>query len=461
MSKKRIRTDDGALVKTNGLIVGVDVVVIGLQQSAQFNGIQGTVVDYNTETERWTVELWQDESCSHRRIAVKSINVRRVESIATKTIHIQNLTQSTGFNGCVVKCQRYDTVSDRWIVATSGKKTQNEHTTALAVRPECLVLSRKRNEPTNDQIERVTFSKYKKTIRDNFVARSLFCTINYADETSECIARDIQRLKHVVALRIAAGRERGRKNGVLHIHIAVVFTRPQRRNTVCEMFGGRANVQQMYGNYQQARQYCLKNGDVLRDEDHGHQGRRTDIEAFVREIQKGKSDKYLVDNYPVQFTKWCRNIPYIRGTIEQLPLPANTKRTIGVWLHGPPGCGKSFLANLLYPNNYPKNSDKWWAFYAYQMVVLLDDPHPDFNKELMAKIKVWCNEYVFIDEVKGANLKIRFRHLIVLSNQSPEDYFGVHFEKTAFEDRFTTFAVQTRTELDAIKKKMPVNPSNV
>lgn len=118
-----------------------------------------------------------------------------------------------------------------------------------------------------------------------------------------------------------------------------------------------------------------------------------------------------------------------------------------IWVHGPPGCGKSryfrefcthFGIDL-----YPKVCNtKWWDNYGREPVTLFDD----FSKKdaiiLGGKLKTWFDHYPFIGEFKGGSFTIRPQFIVVTSNYKISDI--------DFEDEVTKEAVLRRfCEIDA------------
>ena len=421
-----------------GVIIGVDVIICGLQTHPGYNGKVGVTVAHTSANgvDRWVVEM---ADRPHSRLAVQPHNLQRVESATVA--RFVGLKHDRELNGREVRLHSYNNVTAKWLVRY---ETHTECRT-LTVRQECLQLVR---PPAPRQATQLILDRpFRST--PNTSARSFFVTIN--NPTRHCY----ECIQKIVALRVVAARERGPRNGVLHVHAIVVFTRTHRRNAVNVMLGGRAWVEVLKGRFEQVAKYVLKNAhsddDVLRYQDHNQQGRRTDLHTFVQAVKNGMSDEELVAEFPVQVAKYNRCIPFIRGTIDVPKLRQGSKRLIGLlWIWSTrPDVGKTTYVHTRWPDLYSKTSDKWWPFYFGQAVVFIDDPHPDFKTDFMAKLKMWCNECPFYGEFKGAHTKIRFKHLIVCANQSPEAYFGGGVWKVdqhTFNARFTTIEVKQRTD---------------
>lgn len=80
-----------------------------------------------------------------------------------------------------------------------------------------------------------------------------------------------------------------------------------------------------------------------------------------------------------------------------------------VWIWGPPGCGKSYLAGITVPKMLGIDVvrkdpfTKWWPSNIKSDYVLIEDIDASFFKDVgFSSLKIWGDEYPFQAEIKGA-----------------------------------------------------------
>lgn len=93
------------------------------------------------------------------------------------------------------------------------------------------------------------------------------------------------------------------------------------------------------------------------------------------------------------------------------------------WVWGTTGSGKSTLARRENPDAYPKNCNKWFCGYQGEGVVIIDDIDPESAKMLARYIKIWCDKFPFVAEMKGTSMMIRPLKFVFTSQYQIEECF--------------------------------------
>lgn len=204
----------------------------------------------------------------------------------------------------------------------------------------------------------------------------------------------VLRLKPPESQAVVAEYEVG-EDGTRHIQGAVYFTNARTLTGVKRKLA-RAHLEIMHGSWQQASDYCRKSDEADRFVDVGevHQGKRTDIIAFVHAIKAEKTDEELLDEFPVECVKYW-------GRVKQFRSVYNRKKyrkvlTKGLWLYGPTAVGKSHRAFTGFDplTHYVHNvGDKgWWDGYdcVHHKTVIINDFRGEINyAQLLNLVDKW------------------------------------------------------------------------
>lgn len=123
-----------------------------------------------------------------------------------------------------------------------------------------------------------------------------------------------------------------------------------------------------------------------------------------------------------------------------------------LWLYGPSGVGKSYLARKLADDAnrpyYVKALNKWWDNYENEDIVIIEEMNPDYCNKNASEIKTWFDVYPFPCEFKGGSFKqIRPQYMIVTSNYAMEECFP-YTDLEPIKRRFTAINYLIRASPD-------------
>lgn len=256
-----------------------------------------------------------------------------------------------------------------------------------------------------------------KTTNNTVRSRNWAFTINnYTDDdTKTCDEWYPSKAKYVLY-----GKEVG-EEGTHHLQ-GFVMLKADSRLTLMKTLHGTAHWEACKGTATQNIDYCTKEGNYI---EHGD---RPKTKAEIGQAEKDRWEeakelaaKGLIDEVPADiYIRFYRTLKEIRK--DNMVMPDDADDVTGVWIYGPPGCGKSKRAREDYPNAYMKMQNKWWDGYQEQEFVILDD----FDSPVHGhNLKIWCDRYAFTAETKGGAISIRPKKIIITSNYAPEHFADV------------------------------------
>lgn len=157
-------------------------------------------------------------------------------------------------------------------------------------------------------------------------------------------------------------------------------------------------------------EYCTKDGEPWFE--HGNrpkgQGKRTDLDQLASAIQAGEHISDIIKSHPASYIK------YFSG-INQLYAFCQTPRdfmTIGYWLYGETGTGKSRWAHENFPNAYWKLPDcRWFDGYRGEDTVVIDDYRPTKDMSFQMILRM-VDRYPMKVEVKGGHINFAPKRIL-------------------------------------------------
>lgn len=166
-----------------------------------------------------------------------------------------------------------------------------------------------------------------------------------------------------------------------------------------------------------------------------------DWQILIEMASAGQLDE-IREHHPREYALYYRTW----GQMRMDNLKTVAERRTCLWVYGKPGIGKSRAAWSLFPDAYPKMSNKWWDGYKGQRDVVFDDLGTPMLFDLL---KRWSDRYKVIGEVKGSSCALAYKNLIVTSNYSIRQ---LAMKSNPEVDEVTIQAVQRRfVELEGLE----------
>lgn len=224
-------------------------------------------------------------------------------------------------------------------------------------------------------------------------------------------------VKEVDCDYLVYGREVG-ESGTPHLQGFLRFRNARTFTSVSKLLP-RAHVE-IARNVQASIEYCKKGGDFFEKGDQPQQSGGDPL--AVRAARNKRLREVSLDELVMSGELSILQVPAIKKArliLAQESLPYEHEDVRGLWIHGPPGVGKSHMARE-FNDVYPKAQNKWFDGYAGQSNIVLDD----FDKQgicLGHYLKIWADKWSCTGEVKGGTVNLVHRQFIVTSNYHPED----------------------------------------
>lgn len=273
--------------------------------------------------------------------------------------------------------------------------------------------------------------------RESAVKRWCFTLNNYSDAELEGL-RNVFREASAFA---CIGEEVG-ENGTPHLQGFVLLRDKAKLSDVREKFSNRAHWEVARGSSKDNERYCSKEGrswsygvcpgrDVRKSRD--------ELAGEYNALLQGGGRSGIVDfaeSNPGVYA-WSGHI-LLRNYLERQPLPRRDAISVA-WYYGPPGVGKSRLADQRFPGAYRKCArHKWWTGYVCDTEVIIDD----FGRQCIDifYLLTWFDRYPCSVETKGGIIPLCATTFIVTSNFHPNQLFfesdgSPHMQLPALERR--------------------------
>lgn len=266
-----------------------------------------------------------------------------------------------------------------------------------------------------------------------------FTLNNYTEE-------DVSFIREIQCRYLVFGKEVG-ESGTPHLQGYVIFDDAKTMSAAKKCLGtDRVAVFAAKGTFKQASDYCKKDDPEYFEKGIlpiGALGKKCSQEeriAYNKRLREASLDE-LVKSGDISI-KEVRSLKNARMDLaEELgKKSAVTMPSIGkcfMWYHGPSGTGKSRKAREENPGAYLKQPNKWWNNYNNEDVVIIEEWSP-CHHVLANYLKQWADHYPFPAEVKGGQLFIRPKKIIITSNYSIEECFSESADYEPLMRRFTS-----------------------
>lgn len=270
--------------------------------------------------------------------------------------------------------------------------------------------------------ENLTENEVEQTSSSNTQSRRYRLTINNPEETDEQMYEYLKNLEYMKYFIFS--REKGEKEGTIHLQIFLIFTIGKRFSTIKKLFP-KAHIEPAKGSNNQNRDYCSKSethlsgpfefGDFIEERS------RTDLKNFFVMVNAGATDYELQCLYPKLYEKNVSKLPAFRNAkIMQDFGKTIRKDLIVTYVYGSTGVGKTYSILKKYDKgsfyritDYVRDP---WQDYIDQKVVVFDEFRSQFP---MVNMLHFLDIYPVSLPARFSNKVTCYNMLFIISNIPP------------------------------------------
>lgn len=179
------------------------------------------------------------------------------------------------------------------------------------------------------------------------------------------------------------------------------------------------------------------------------QGKRTDLDTFVREyIASGFSNKRALDSAPGLFLRFGAHLKRVKEAYYEPPRDFDYRaKPRVVVLYGPTGTGKSFRANLLFPEAYRWTDPDGKALYAYNYRGQSDHILEDFTGWAKYRwLLTFLDRGIIHVNTCGSGSECPRSNIVITSDRPPIDWYPNLFQS----DQEGNMYKQLRRRIDLV-----------
>lgn len=227
------------------------------------------------------------------------------------------------------------------------------------------------------------------------------------------ITFDIKYMKYLVT-----GEEICPDTSRVHFQGYVEFVRALDFSLVKELLGEETHIERRQGSALQASDYCKKDNKFKEEGTLSKQGKRSDLDCVVEDIEKGLRIRDIALNNPIQYIKFHKGIEKLKALMIN---PRNWVTEVTV-LYGKTGCGKSRKARELLDDYWvwTPARGKWFDGYDGHENVIMEEFRGQLPLGFMLTL---LDRYECPVEVKGGTVEFCPKRVVITSPKHPSHWY--------------------------------------
>lgn len=267
-----------------------------------------------------------------------------------------------------------------------------------------------------------------------------FTLNNYSEE-------EYKSILSIKAKYIVVGKEVG-DSGTPHLQGYVYYANARSFVSVCKGLP-RAHVEVAVAGATSNFEYCSKDGDFVEVGDRPMSSKEKGEGEVKRwELALTSCRENRLEDIPADICgRHLKSLEYAASKLGKRKLESLPHESLHDWYFGAPGTGKSRRAREENVGAYIKDpQSSWWDGYNNEDVVIIDD-FDKYQVKQGGDLKRWMDIYPFQAQVKGGQLEIRPKRIIVTSNYTPGQIW---------DDKVTVEAILRRVRVTDFNSLSPI-----
>lgn len=254
---------------------------------------------------------------------------------------------------------------------------------------------------------------------------------------------EIEMLRVLPCRYMVCGLEVG-DEGTPHVQGYIEMSRVMRLAGMRKLIE-RAHFEVRRGTRDQARGYCLKDGNAFETGvwAAGGQGARNDLRGMMDAIRENQPVIEVMEAFPNVYARNMRFAEKYREVVEKEDTREFRQLDVQV-LWGDAGTGKTRQVFEEYPDAFTVNCDEAFPFEGYdgEQAIVLDDFYGDIKYHQLLRI---LDGHQYRVNVKGSHRYARWTKVFITSNKRPENWYQMGMTP-ALQRRLTNVTEFIRNE---------------
>ncbi len=219
------------------------------------------------------------------------------------------------------------------------------------------------------------------------------------------------------------GMHIGRRSKRIHMHAVIALKYKQRKTALIKIYP-LWDIRPRRGSIDECKVYLSRDGEYR---EMGVKPRGSLADRWEDTVLCAQEHR-IYDAEPMMIVKFIANLKRIKADFPKKLASLQVKKC-HYWVYNPiSDAGKTWYAEHRWPDFFQKDpSTKWWGGYAGEDTVIINNVTPEHmyprSPLRMSLVSPWADTPAFTSEIKGEEIYIRPKRIVVTSQYTMEKIF--------------------------------------